>query len=78
MQSGIHPVPKIIACFFLFSSFCVKAQKDSISLHIKLDENRYVAHIQQKIVYQNRLSRPVDSIKLLSWANAYRNRKEHH
>ena len=40
-----------------------------------MDENRYVAHIQQKIVYQNRLSRPVDSIKLLSWANAYRNRR---
>ncbi|AIL45017.1 gluzincin family metallopeptidase [Elizabethkingia anophelis] len=75
IKSGIHPVPKLIACFFLFTSFCAKAQKDSISLKIQLDENKYVAHIQQRIVYQNKLSRPVDSIKLLSWVNAYKNRR---
>ncbi len=71
--SGIHPVPKLIAFTFMMFSFCAKAQKDSISLKINLDENKYVAHVKQKIVFQNKLSRPVDSIKLLSWVNAYRN-----
>ncbi|NAW51438.1 aminopeptidase [Elizabethkingia argentiflava] len=74
--SGLLTTRKIFAIFFLSSFFVyTKAQKDSIDIQIKLDEVNYIAHVQQKIVYRNHLSRSVDSIKLMAWANAYKNSK---
>ena len=50
-----------------------KAQKDTIAISINLDEVNYVMHVKQMILYKNALNRPVDSIKLFAWANAYKN-----
>jgi len=70
----------VVIRFFVFIFlFCIfyysKAQSDSISLRIRLDEDSRVMMVNQRIVYHNKLSRSVDSIKLLSWANAYRNQR---
>jgi len=69
-------VSRLVSFAFLFCIFFFsKAQSDSISLRLHLDESNHVMTVNQKIIYHNRLSRPVDSIKLLSWVNAYRDQR---
>jgi len=67
---------RLVSFIFLFCIFFYsKAQSDSISLKVHFDDTSHVMTINQRIVYHNKLSRPVDSIKLLSWVNAYKDQR---
>jgi len=67
---------RLVLFIFLFCIFFYsKAQSDSINLKVHLDDTSHVMTVNQRIVYHNRLSRPVDSIKLLSWVNAYKDQR---
>jgi len=69
-------VSRFIFFIFLFCLLCnTKAQTDSIFVRANLDENNHTMIVNQRIIYHNRLNRSVDSIKLLSWINAYKNQR---
>lgn len=52
----------------------VSAQKDSISIHAKLSQDRKTLDINQDIVYHNHSDKALNSIKLLNWISAYNKR----
>lgn len=82
----MKPLYQYIKCFFrkektklswrlalLFFPLLTYAQRDSIFIKVQLDEVNYKLHVKQKLVYVNPLKREMDSVKMLSWVNAYRN-----
>ncbi|MBO6185389.1 MAG: aminopeptidase [Chryseobacterium sp.] len=52
----------------------VSAQKDSISIHAKLSQDRKTLEVNQEIVYHNHSDKTLNSIKLLNWISAYNKR----
>lgn len=52
--------------------FCVFAQKDSIYIEARLEENTNRIKVNQHIVYHNRFEKSLSEIKLLNWVAAYR------
>lgn len=52
----------------------VSAQKDSISIHAKLSQDKKTLEVRQEIVYHNHSDTPLNSIKLLNWISAYNKR----
>ncbi|MBD3903045.1 aminopeptidase [Chryseobacterium sp. C-2] len=52
----------------------VSAQKDSISMHAKLSQDRKTLEVNQEIVYHNHSDKTLNSIKLLNWISAYNKR----
>lgn len=63
---------RLITLLLLLPLF-MNAQKDSLFIKLQVNDQQNTVHVEQKIVYRNSLKRAVDSIKLLSWTNAYRN-----
>lgn len=60
----------------LFFSFCyANAQQNSISLDVKLNDEKDLLKIQQKIVYHNNSDSTLTHIYLHDWANSYRDRR---
>jgi len=64
---------KIIAILLLFAQAWLHAQSNEISMDVRLVEDHRL-FIQQEIVFYNRSEVPLDSIFLLNWANAYKDR----
>lgn len=50
------------------------AQSDSIAIDVKLSSDKKKLHVQQKITYQNKTNQVLDSIHLLNWVAAYKNK----
>ncbi len=60
--------------FFLFSLLlpAFAAAQDSIFIKVSPGNEPHTLHVSQRLVYINRFDAPLDRIKLLAWANAYR------
>ena len=65
----------LLALMVLGFHFCAMAQKDSLRLHVKLDEDQRTIAVEQTLVYHNPHNHPIHQIKLLNWIAAYQNRK---
>ncbi|WP_228446358.1 aminopeptidase [Chryseobacterium sp. 18068] len=63
-----------IGLFLIWGVVQVSAQKDSISIHAKLSQDRKTLDINQDIVYHNHSDKALNSIKLLNWISAYNKR----
>lgn len=63
---------RLLGLWALLMGASATAQQDSIFIQMKMDTLHKVVHISQRLVYKNKLNHPVDTIKLLAWANAYR------
>jgi len=64
---------KIIAILLLFAQAWLHAQSNRISMDVQVVDGHRLS-IQQEIVFYNRSEVPLDSIFLLNWANAYKDR----
>lgn len=63
-----------IGLFLIWGVVQVSAQKDSISIHAKLSQDRKTLVVNQEIVYHNHSDKTLNSIKLLNWISAYNKR----
>ncbi|MCD1116117.1 gluzincin family metallopeptidase [Chryseobacterium turcicum] len=63
-----------IGLFLIWGVVQVSAQKDSISIHAKLSQDKKTLEVRQEIVYHNHSDTPLNSIKLLNWISAYNKR----
>ncbi|WP_276702828.1 aminopeptidase [Chryseobacterium sp.] len=63
-----------ISLFLIWGVVQVSAQKDSISIHAKLSQDRKTLEVNQEIVYHNHSDKTLNSIKLLNWISAYNKR----
>ncbi|MDY0932475.1 aminopeptidase [Chryseobacterium sp. CFBP8996] len=63
-----------IGLFLIWGVVQVSAQKDSISIHAKLSQDRKTLVVNQEIVYHNHSDKALNSIKLLNWISAYNKR----
>jgi len=59
-------------CFFYFSA---KAQRDTVTIHARLNEDQKTISVEQVLVYHNTHQKSISQIKLLNWVAAYQNRK---
>jgi hypothetical protein len=64
---------KIIAILLLFAQAWAYAQNNKISVDARLADNHRIL-LEQEIFYVNHSEQVLDSIYLLNWANAYRDR----
>lgn len=66
---------KTLVFFSLLIGFVwTSAQSDSIAIDVKLSSDKKKLHVQQKITYQNKTNQVLDSIHLLNWVAAYKNK----
>lgn len=63
-----------IGLFLIWGVVQVSAQKDSISIHAKLSQDRKTLVVNQEIVYHNHSDKDLNKIKLLNWISAYNKR----
>lgn len=50
------------------------AQRDTVSVHAKFSPDKRSAVVTQKIIYHNPHEKDLDTVKLLNWVAAYKNR----
>ena len=63
-----------IGLFLIWGVVQVSAQKDTISIHAKLSQDRKTLVVNQEIVYHNHSDKALNNIKLLNWISAYNKR----
>ena len=64
-----------LCLFFLCVHLSLRAQQDSLSLDIKLNDDKTSITVRQKIIYHNPYQHPISDVKLLNWVAAYQSRK---
>lgn len=67
---------RFFLCLTVFSFyFCAKAQRDSISLIVKLNDDQRSISVDQTLIYHNPHQKSINQIKLLNWVSAYKKRR---
>ena len=68
---------RFFLCLFLVFYFSAKAQRDTISIRARLNEDQKTISVEQVLIYHNPHQKAIKQIKLLNWVTAYQNRKTH-
>ena len=68
---------RFFLCLSLVFYFSAKAQRDTISIRARLNEDQKTISVEQVLIYHNPHQKAIKQIKLLNWVTAYQNRKTH-
>lgn len=72
--ASLQRMKKLLYLFFSVMGFVVvDAQQDSIFIQSKLSDDLQTLTLNQNFKYKNKLEVPIERIKLLNWAAAYKN-----
>ena len=68
---------RFFLCLSLICYFSAKAQRDTISIRARLNDDQKTISVEQTLFYHNPHQKSINQIKLLNWVSAYQNRKTH-
>ncbi|AZI54684.1 aminopeptidase [Epilithonimonas vandammei] len=68
---------RFFLCLSLVFYFSAKAQRDTISIRARLNEDQKMISVEQVLIYHNPHQKAIKQIKLLNWVTAYQNRRTH-